>query len=371
LGPKQSAALHDSNTAWQAKVLVIDTIVKKTLGAPEQVKRQMHVLVPAVIECLNDTKQDVQEAAKNALSTMGNELIQSPEMKAMVEPIVDAIIVPTEKTTECVEQLMDVTFINAIDSPCLSMMVPVLSRALKERRMEYKKKASMVVGNMCGLVLNGKELVPHVPSLLPELVACVKDSNPEMRQYGGTALSALLKGMAQGQLGSSFDVLLTDLERFQKEMVSPDSETRNAAEKGLQDLIEKATNMATKTHTSEEELKADLENLKIEEEKKAAEAAAAEEEAKRKEEKAEEIEKALEPVPGQGFCPNICRECPQCQLAIEEQAKKDEEAKKVADKEAKKQAKLKEEEAKKKAFAKYQEEQKKLLAKQKGAKKKK
>lgn len=80
-------------------------------------------------------------------------------------------------------------------------------------RMEYKKKASMVVGNMCGLVLNGKELVPYVPFLMPELVACVRDSNPEMRQYGGTALSALLKGMAAGQLGSSFDVLLTDLER--------------------------------------------------------------------------------------------------------------------------------------------------------------
>lgn len=45
-------------------------------------------------------------------------------------------------------------------------------------------------------------------------------------------------------------------------MVSPDAEIRNAAEKGLQELIERATNMATKTHTSEEELKADLANLK-------------------------------------------------------------------------------------------------------------
>ena len=64
--------------------------------------------------------------------------------------------------------------------------MPVLSRALKERRIEHKKRASMVVGNMCGLVLDGKDLVPYVPVLLPDLVSCIKDSNPEMRQYGAT-----------------------------------------------------------------------------------------------------------------------------------------------------------------------------------------
>lgn len=62
------------------------------------------------------------------------ELIHSPEMKQMVSPLIDAIISPGDKTTPCVEQLMDVTFINAVDGPCLSLMVPVLSRALKERR---------------------------------------------------------------------------------------------------------------------------------------------------------------------------------------------------------------------------------------------
>lgn len=37
-----------------------------------QMKKQMHLMIPAIINCLSDTKNDVQEAAKNALTTMGN-----------------------------------------------------------------------------------------------------------------------------------------------------------------------------------------------------------------------------------------------------------------------------------------------------------
>merc|ERR1712216_572063 len=65
-------------------------------------------------------------AAKACLTTMGKELINSPEMVAMVEPMVAAIINPSEHNTPCVEKLMDVTFMNPIDRPCLSIMIPVL-----------------------------------------------------------------------------------------------------------------------------------------------------------------------------------------------------------------------------------------------------
>ena len=50
-----------------------------------------------------------------------------------------------------------------------------LSRALKERRLEFKRRASLVVG---ALVIDGRALIPYAPALLPDLAACVKDSNP-------------------------------------------------------------------------------------------------------------------------------------------------------------------------------------------------
>lgn len=80
-------------------------------------------------------------------------------------------------------------------------------------RIEYKRKASLVVGNMCGLVTDGKALVRYAPALVPDLVACVRDSNPEMRSYGASALAALLKGMASAHLAKKFDDMNAELEK--------------------------------------------------------------------------------------------------------------------------------------------------------------
>ena len=41
--------------------------------------------------------------------------------------------------------------------------------------MEFKRRASLVVG---ALVIDGRALIPYAPALLPDLAACVKDSNP-------------------------------------------------------------------------------------------------------------------------------------------------------------------------------------------------
>ena len=63
------------------------------------------------------------------------------------------------------------------------------------------------MGNKCALVIDGRALIPYAPALLPDLAACVtgKDSNPKMRQYGASALTALLKGMASERLSQRFE----------------------------------------------------------------------------------------------------------------------------------------------------------------------
>ena len=107
---------------------------------------------------------------------------------------------------------MDVTFVNPIDGPCLSLMVPVLSFPLPRAQgappgvpRVARRFASLVVGNMCALVIDGRALIPYAPALLPDLAACVKDCNPKMRQYGASALTALLKGMASEYLSQRFE----------------------------------------------------------------------------------------------------------------------------------------------------------------------
>lgn len=332
--------------------------------------RAMQEIVPAACEALNDTKPEVCTAAKSLLQSMGERLVKSPEMKGMVPALLEAFFSPMEKTVPCIEQLLDVTFINAVDGPCLSLMVPVLSRALKEKRMEHRRKASLVVGNMCGLVTDGAALVRYAPALVPELLSCVKDSNPEMRQYGASALAALLKGMASAHLSSRFDELEGQLEQLQKDMVSENEETKRKGERGIQELVDIAMGQATKTNHSEADIAADMERMKIEEQEKAAAKIKAEEEAKAKAAAQEAAEEAAKPIPGKGFCETSCRVCPQCELALQEQAARDEKAKKEAEKQARLDAKKQAEEEKLRALKKFQEQQKAALAAQ-GKKKKK
>ena len=188
----------NSDTSWQTKVAVLWEIRNKISTCELQVNRCSSQIVPAVIECLTDTKSEVQEEAKRCLTgendhhcrregnsggswllyhvnrtlepirlltrvflvlgaaALGKELIHSPEMVAMVDHLVQALIDPFNSNTPCVEKLMDVTFMNPIDRPCLSIMVPVLKKALQEKRVEYKRRALLVVGNICGLVINSK-----------------------------------------------------------------------------------------------------------------------------------------------------------------------------------------------------------------------
>jgi hypothetical protein len=249
-------------------------------------------------------------------------------------------------------------------------MVPVLSRALKERRMENKRKASLVVGNMCALVTDGKALVRYAPQLVPELMSCVKDSNPEMRQYGASALTALLKGMASAHLSARFDELEADLDKFQKMMVSDSEDTKKKGESGLQELVDIAMGQATKTSHSEEDIAADMAKMKLEEEQKKAAKIKEEEDAKKAEE--EKAKKAAEdaPIPGKGFCDTSCRVCPQCELALQEQKEREAAQKKADEKAARIAAQKKAEEDKLKALKKFQEQQKAALAAQ-GKKKKK
>jgi len=357
--PVLGEGLCHRDTQWQSKVKALDAIRQVTGTAKLQVSRCSAQIVPSVIESLSDTKTEVQQAAKACLTTMGKELINSPEMVAMVEPMVAAIINPSEHNTPCVEKLMDVTFMNPIDRPCLSIMIPVLKRAMQEKRVEHKRRALLVVGNVCGLVINSKELIAYSDQVLPELDSCVRDSNPEMRGYGATAMTAFLRGMAPDHLQEKLSTLQEDIVKLQQQMVNDDEKVKSQAEKKLKDLIAQCSGEATKQHHTEEEIAADLERLRLESEKKQQEELAEWKAQEEKRQKAEQVDTA--------DMSDIAKR----EAAAAEHAIKMAEEKKLKEIEDKKEAARLAEEEKQKAMKKFQMEQAKAMAKHKQAKKKK
>lgn len=67
------------------------------------------------------------------------------------------------------DELMQTTFVNSIDAPSLALLVPIVHRGLRERSADTKKKAAQIVGNMCSLVTEPKDMIPYIGLLLPEV----------------------------------------------------------------------------------------------------------------------------------------------------------------------------------------------------------
>lgn len=50
-----------------------------------------------------------------------------------------------------------------------ALIIPVVHRGLRERSGDVKKRAARIVGNLCSLINDSKDMAPYVPLLLPEL----------------------------------------------------------------------------------------------------------------------------------------------------------------------------------------------------------
>lgn len=58
-------------------------------------------------------------------------IVEYPEVVSMIEAVNETLVEPVSKMADCIDVMMDITFVNAVDEPPLELVVPILSRALK------------------------------------------------------------------------------------------------------------------------------------------------------------------------------------------------------------------------------------------------
>lgn len=150
-------------------------------------------MVEKLEEVLSDAHPKVQAAASGALSNVSN-VIQNPEVKALVPTLVGAIQKPGQSVKPTLDKLLETTFENTIDAPSLALIVRVVYRGLRDRSGELKRKAARIVGNLGSLVNDGRDLAPYVGLLLEPLKGALLDPLPEVRATCARAIGALVKG---------------------------------------------------------------------------------------------------------------------------------------------------------------------------------
>ena len=61
---------------------------------------------------------------------------------------------PSTKTEYALDKLVSTPFINDIDIPTLALLIPLLVRAMKEKKVVNQRKAAVVMETLCKLIKN-------------------------------------------------------------------------------------------------------------------------------------------------------------------------------------------------------------------------
>nr|AAR92034.1 elongation factor 3 [Clavispora lusitaniae] len=186
-----------STNKWTEKVAILKAVSQLVDTAKSQIALRMPELIHSLSEAMWDTKKEVKEAA-HATMTKSTETIDNKDIEKFIPKLIECIANPTE-VPETVHVLGATTFVSEVTMATLSIMAPLLSRGLAERDTAIKRKAAVIVDNMCKLVDDPQVVAPFLSTLLPALNANFSTiADPEARGVTQRALNTLRRVGAVG-----------------------------------------------------------------------------------------------------------------------------------------------------------------------------
>ena len=175
---------------WQEKVAILNAISTLVDAAKQQVALRMPELIPILSETMWDTKKAVKETASLTI-TKATETVDNKDIERFIPKLIKCIADPSE-VSETVHLLGATTFVADVTPATLSIMVPLLARGLAERETSIKRKAAVIIDNMCKLVEDPQVVAPFLGKLLPGLKNNFSTiADPEAREVTLKALKTL------------------------------------------------------------------------------------------------------------------------------------------------------------------------------------
>ncbi|KAK4457808.1 putative fungal-specific cytosolic translation elongation factor 3 [Cladorrhinum samala] len=177
---------------WPEKMTVLDFIEVLVRTAPVQTGLLVPELIPVISEAMWDTKKEVKDRAYLAMEKLC-QLIVNRDIERFIPELIKCIAKP-ENVPETVHLLGATTFVTEVQQPTLALMVPLLDRGLAERETAIKRKAAVIVDNMCKLVDDPNIVAPFLPKMMPALQKNYENlADPEAREKTKQALDTLVR----------------------------------------------------------------------------------------------------------------------------------------------------------------------------------
>jgi elongation factor 3 len=197
---------------WQTKKGAL--VILGALGThhPAVVKQNLPDFILKLIDMSSDVKKEVKDQTRAAFTELCA-TITNVDIIPIIPKVVAAYMDPVKLTENALDALISTTFINDVDISTLGLLVPILTKGMRERKVVIKRRAALVIGNMCKLVNDPRTAATFNPILRPVLEKGIDEiAVDEVRKVCQDSLNTLARVSAEAQVLSDAVMTLPQLE---------------------------------------------------------------------------------------------------------------------------------------------------------------
>mmetsp|Transcript_9462 Transcript_9462/g.14142 ORF Transcript_9462/g.14142 Transcript_9462/m.14142 type:complete len:1020 (+) Transcript_9462:148-3207(+) len=208
-----TAKLYESFTSmkWQTKKGALVLIGALATHHPVVVQRNLPEMILKLIEIASDVKKEVKDQTRVAFTEICA-TITNVDIIPIIPRVVAAYMDPVKLTENALDALIGTTFINDVDLPTLGLLVPVLTKGMRERKVVIKRRSALVIGNMCKLVNDPRTAAQFYPILKPVLERGIEEiAVEEVRKVCQDSLNTLQRVSSEAQVLSDSVFSFQDL----------------------------------------------------------------------------------------------------------------------------------------------------------------
>jgi elongation factor 3 len=138
---------------FQSKILGLKMICKYAEIHPSIISSNLYLIIESLITLISEPRKEVKVAVEECWNSICK-TIENVDIQPIISTMIDGYMNPSTKTEAALETLASTPFVNDIDIPTLSLLIPMLVRAMREKKVVCQRKAAVVMDTLCKLIKN-------------------------------------------------------------------------------------------------------------------------------------------------------------------------------------------------------------------------
>jgi elongation factor 3 len=178
---------------WQTKCGALTILGMLKTFDKNIVQKNIPSIILRLIDMTSDIKKEIKQHTRICFEEITS-VIDNVDIIKIIPDIIDAYMEPVKYTESTLDLLIGTSFINEMDPSTLGLLVPLLTKGMREKKVAVKRRAALIIGNMCKLVNDPRTAAEFYPILKPVLEKGIDEiAIEEVRNVCSTSLQTLLR----------------------------------------------------------------------------------------------------------------------------------------------------------------------------------